>query len=129
MQKISSVEGLRNAIQLLEAEQNIKGVLLKKQVLITYESLRPVNLIKNTLKDLFSTSFQGENISGIAAGLTGGYLLKKLFVGRSGNPFKKLLGSIIQFGLTNIIAQNSQLIRSFADSVFRLFSDKKRKHQ
>jgi hypothetical protein len=126
MQKISSVEGLRNAIQLLEAEQNIKGELLKKQVMITYESLRPVNLLKNTLKDLFSTSFRDENISGIAAGITGGYLLKKLFVGRSGNPFKRLLGSIIQFGLTNIIAQNSQVIRSFAEGVFRMFSEKKK---
>ena len=124
MQTISSVQGLRNAIQLLEAEQNVKGELLKKQVMITYESLRPVNLIKNTLKDLFSSSFEGENISGIAAGITGGYLLKKLFVGRSGNPFKKLLGSIIQFGLTNLIAQNSQLIKTFATGVFRLFSEK-----
>ena len=126
MQKISSREGLRNAIQLLEIEQNSKGDLLKKQVMLTYESLRHVNLIKNTLKDLFSSSFQGENISGIAAGLTGGYLLKKLFIGRSGNPLKKILGSIIQFGITNIIAQNSQLIRSIADGVFRLFSEKKK---
>ena len=126
MQKISSREGLRNAIQLLEIEQNSKGDLLKKQVMLTYESLRPVNLIKNTLKDLFSSSFQDENISGIAAGLTGGYILKKLFIGRSGNPLKKILGSIIQFGITNIIAQNSQLIRSIADGVFRLFSEKKK---
>lgn len=124
MQTISSVQELRNAIQLLESEQNIKGELLKKQVMLTYESLRPVNLIKNTLKDLFSSSFEGENISGIAAGITGGYLLKKLFVGRSGNPFKKLLGSIIQFGLTNLIAQNSQLIKTFATGVFRLFSER-----
>jgi hypothetical protein len=126
MQNITSVDGLRNAIQLLETEQKNKGELLKKQVMITYESLRPVNLIKNTLKDLFSSSFEGENISGIAAGITGGYLLKKLFVGRSGNPFKKLLGSIIQLGLTNVIAQNSQLIRSFGEGVFRLFSEKKK---
>jgi len=124
MQTISSVQGLRNAIQLLKAEQKIKGELLKAQVMITYESLKPVNLIRNTLKDLFSSSFQGENISGIAAGITGGYLLKKLFVGRSANPFKKLLGSIIQVGLTSLIAQNSRLIKSFATGIFRLFSEK-----
>jgi hypothetical protein len=126
MQKISSVEGLRNAIQLLEAEQNIKGELLKKQVMIAYESLRPVNLVKSTLKDLFSTSFEGENISGIAAGLTGGYLLKKLFVGRSGNPFKKIIGSILQLGITNIIAQNSNLIKTFVPALIKLLSGKKK---
>jgi hypothetical protein len=126
MQNINSVEGLRNAIQLLEIEQKIKGDLLKKQVMVAYESLKPVNLIKNTLKDLFSSSFQGENISGIAAGLTGGYLLKKILIGRSGNPFKKILGSIIQFGVTNIIAQNSQLIKSFADAAFSRFRESKK---
>jgi hypothetical protein len=126
MQKISSVEGLRNAIQLLEAEQNIKGELLKKQVMIAYESLRPVNLIKSTLKDLFSSSFEGENISGIAAGLTGGFLLKKLFVGRSGNPFKKLIGSMLQLGITNIIAQNSNLIKTFVPAFIKLLSGKKK---
>lgn len=126
MQKISSREGLRNAIQLLEIEQNSKGDLLKKQVMLTYESLRPVNLIKNTLKDLFSSSFQDENISGIAAGLTGGYLLKKLFIGRSGNPLKKILGSIIQFGITNIIAQNSNMLKTFVPVFIKLFSGKKK---
>jgi hypothetical protein len=126
MQKISSVEGLRNAIQLLEAEQNIKGELLKKQVMIAYESLRPVNLIKSTLKDLFSSSFEGENISGISAGLTGGFLLKKLFVGRSGNPFKKLIGSMLQLGITNIIAQNSNLIKTFVPAFIKLLSGKKK---
>jgi hypothetical protein len=126
MQNITSAEGLKNAIQSLEIEQNIKGKLLKKQVMITYESLRPVNLIKNTLKDLFSSSFEGEDISGIAAGLTGGFLFKKLFVGRSGNAFKKLLGSILQFGITNLVAKNFQLVRSFAEGLFHLFSERKK---
>jgi hypothetical protein len=126
MQNITSVVGLKNAIQSLENERNIKGELLKKQVMITYESLRPVNLIKNTLKDLFSSSFEGEDISGIAAGLTGGFLFKKLFVGRSGSAFKKLLGSILQFGITNIIARNSNMIKTFVPVFIKLFSGKKK---
>ena len=126
MENINSVESLKNKIQLLEIEQNIKGELFKKQVMITYESLKPVNLIRNTLKDLFSSSFQGENITGIAAGMTGGFLLKKLFVGRSGNLFKKLIGSILQFGITNLIAQNSNLIRTFVPAFIKLLSGKKK---
>jgi hypothetical protein len=126
MQNITSVDGLKNAIQLLETEQKNKGELLKKQVMITYESLKPVNLIKKTLEDLFSSSFEGENISGIAAGLTGGFLFQKLFVGRSGNLLKKLIGSILQFGITNIIAQNSNLIRTFVPAFIKLISGKKK---
>lgn len=126
MENITSVAGLKNAIQLLEIEQNIKGELFKKQVIITYESLKPANLIKHTLKDLFSNSFQGEGITGIAAGMTGGFLLKKLFVGRSGNPFKKLLGSIIQYGITNLVAQNADLIKSFIPAFVKIFSGKRK---
>ena len=46
MQNITSTAGLKNAIQLLEAEQAVKGQLLKEQFYITYESLKPVNLLK-----------------------------------------------------------------------------------
>jgi hypothetical protein len=50
MQNITSVNGLKNAIQLLEVEQDLQGQQLKEQFYITYESLRPVNLLRNTLK-------------------------------------------------------------------------------
>jgi hypothetical protein len=51
MEKISSIAGLKNAIQVLEVQQRIKGHELKEQISLTYESLKPVNLIRNTLKD------------------------------------------------------------------------------
>ena len=53
MQKITSLDGLKNAIQQLEIEQGEKGRLLKDQLFITYNSLRPVNIIRKTLKDIF----------------------------------------------------------------------------
>jgi len=39
MENITSAAGLKNAIQLLEAEQADKGQLLKAQFYLTYESL------------------------------------------------------------------------------------------
>ncbi len=40
---------LKDAIILLEADQAVKGKLLKEQFFITYETLKPVNLIEHAL--------------------------------------------------------------------------------
>jgi hypothetical protein len=125
MQNITSVDELKNAIQLLEVEQGIKGERLKEQFYITYESLRPVNLLRNALKDIFSSPHLAENISGTAMGAASGFLIKKLFIGKSGNPFRNLLGSLVQLGISNIVTQNADFIKSAGQSVFqRLFRKK-----
>jgi hypothetical protein len=125
MQSITSYEGLRNAIRLLEIEQGIKGQQLKDQLHITYESLRPINLISNTLKELSSSRYMTDNISAAAMGLVSGFLSKKIFVGTSGNAFRRLIGSILQYGITNLVSQNSEVIKSFSQSLFQYFFRKK----
>jgi hypothetical protein len=125
MQTITSYEGLRNAIRLLEAEQSIQGRQLKDQLYITYESLKPVNLLRNTLKEIYSSGYLTDNISSAAMGLVSGFLSKKIFIGTSGSAFKKLLGSILQFGVTNLVSRNSELIKSLTQSLFQHFFPKK----
>jgi hypothetical protein len=125
MQNITSKAGLKDAIQLLEAEQAIKGQLLKDQFYLTYESLKPVNLLMHTLKEISSSPYLIDNISGTAMGLAGGFLSKKIFVGTSGNLIRKLIGSILQFGVTNIVAQNSEIIKSIGQAIFQHFFHKK----
>ena len=124
MQNITSTAGLKNAIQLLEAEQAIKGQLLKEQFYLTYESLKPVNLIKSTLNDIATSPYLIDNILGTAMGLASGYLSKRIFVGASGNMIRKLLGSVLQFGVTNVVAQHPDTIKSFGQSSFNIFQKK-----
>ena len=125
MQNITSIAGLKNSIQLLEAEQSIKEQLLKEQLFLAYESLKPVNLIRHTLKEISSSTYLIDNISGSAMGLLSGFLSRKIFVGSSGNLFKKLIGSVLQFGITNIVAQNSDVIKSVGQTVLHHFFRKK----
>ncbi|MCF8298756.1 MAG: hypothetical protein K9J13_14505 [Saprospiraceae bacterium] len=119
MQNITSASELKNAIQTLEVDHAIKGQLLKVQFNITYESIKPVNLIKSTIKDITSSPYLIDNILGAAMGLSSGYIAKKMVVGTSGNLFRKLIGSVMQFGVTNIIAQNSEAIKSFSQNIFQ----------
>jgi len=125
MQNITSVAGLKNAIQLLEFEQAIKGQQLKEQFYLTRESLKPINLIKSSLKSIVTSPYLSTNILDIAIGLITGYLSKKVFIGRSGNMFRKLFGSVLQFSVTNIVAKHPDAIKTFGQSIFQHFLRKK----
>ena len=127
MQKITSSTELKHAIHLLEEDQAIKGQLLKEQVFITYESLKPVNLLKTTLKDLSTSPYLIENIVGSAVGLATGYVSKKIVVGASANIFRKLFGSILQFGVTNLVAQHPDAIKSAGQYIVQHIFRKKEK--
>ena len=125
MGKITSTTGLKNAIQLLEAEQAANWQLLKEQLNITYKSFRPVNLFKSTFNNMTSSPYLIENILGTTMGLATGYLSKKMVVGASVNIFRKLFGSVLQLLVTNVVAQHPDTIRSFGRYVFQQFLRKK----
>ena len=127
MQNISSIAGLNNAIKLLETEQNIQGQLLKEQVYLTYESLKPINLIKKTFNEILSVPNLDADIPVTAISIATGFLFKKLFIGASGSAFRRLIGSVLQFGVTNIFLRNSDLIRYLRQIIFRFIPPKKEK--
>jgi hypothetical protein len=130
MQNITSVADLKYAIQELETEQKVKEQLLREQFYLTYESLKPVNILRNTLNNLFSSENLVENISGNAIGSVSGFILKRIFIGKSANKLKKLIGAILQFGIARIISQNSDQIKTFGQSVIQnLFAKKEKSHK
>lgn len=112
MLKIKTVSELKDAIRLLEIQQAAEGVLLKEQFKLTYESLRPANLIKKTLHELVSSPDLKGGIVNALMGLGAGYLSKKAVAGNSHNPIKILLGAIMQMGVTKVVSANGDGIKS-----------------
>jgi hypothetical protein len=84
-----------------------------------------MNLLKHRLKEITSSPYMIDNISGGVMGLVSGFLSRKIFVGASGNLIRKLIGSFLQFGVTNVVAQNSSVIRSVGQAIFHHFFRKK----
>lgn len=125
MEPITSTANLKNAIQVLEFEQAVKEQQLKEQVYHVYENLKPVNLIRNTLAEVASSPYLIDDILGATVGLASGYISKKIAVGRSGNIIRKLFGTILQFGVTNMVAQNSSTIKSVGQFVYQHFLKKR----
>lgn len=125
MKNTSSYARLQNEIELLEDEQAFKRELLKEQINITYESLRPLSIIRSALKNISSSPNLTENVLGSAAGLASGYLSKKIFIGTSGNIIRKLIGLILQFGITNVVSRHPEAIRSFGQFILEHVFSKK----
>jgi len=128
MQNINYTVELKKSIEIVEVDQNLSRYLLKEQFITTYESLKPVNLLKNTLNEVISSPDLMDNLLGTLVGLSTGYLSRKIVVGASGNVFRKLIGSVLQFGVTNIIAQHPDTIKSVGQFVIERIFRKKEKN-
>lgn len=125
MEKINSTTALKNAIQLLEVEQSIHRERLEVQLYLTIEGLKPINLLKSTFKDFTTSPSLIENILGTGVGLASGYLSKKIVIGASGNIIRKLVGSMVQFGVTNLVSQHQKAIISYGQLIFQKVFHKK----
>ena len=125
MQNISSISGLKDAIKSLEADQAAKGKLLKEQFYLIYDSFQPARLLNGTLSHIASSPYLIDNILGTALGLASGFLSKKIIIGYSGNKLRRLIGTVLQVGVTNVIAQNSDKIKLFSRSFFQNIFRKK----
>jgi hypothetical protein len=126
MQTTDATEELKNTIRLVEVTQSANRELLKEQLLLTFDSLKPANLIRSTLKEVTSSPFLIDNLAGSVIGLTTGYLSKKIVIGSSANVLRKLFGRILQFGVTRIISKNSGVIELYGKSIFKhLFTKNK----
>lgn len=125
MKKVSPVARLKNDILLLEAEQANKEKQLKEQFFITYESFKPAKLLGSTLKEMVSSPYMIDNIIDTSISLATGYIAKKFVVGASGNIIRRLLGTVLQYGVTNLVAKNAESIKSLGQLAFKQFFRKK----
>lgn len=115
MSKITSAEALRKAIATLEQKQLNEGILLREQFFIAYESLKPVNVLRNLIRELLIPSPDlKENIIHSAIGLISGYLSRMLMVRSSKSPLLRFAGLVAQYGITNLVLNNSDAIKNGA---------------
>jgi len=124
MNKQKPVESLRESIRLLEIRQTEEGKILKEHFSVTLESVRPVNLIKHAVKDMTSSVDLKSNLSETIISILAGYLTKKVMVNSKSGPLMKIVGAILQFGVTSVLAQNAENIKDYlnrmVDRYFRV---------
>jgi hypothetical protein len=114
MPNTTTLAGLRETIRDLEARQSTEWLSVKKDTLSAYESFKLINIIKSTLKQTLTAPELKANIADTAIGLTTGFLAKKVLIGKTGNPFKKVLGLILEMTVANKVANNADAIKTVA---------------
>ena len=128
MDKINSWDDLNKAISILESKQAEASLVLKNQFKSTYESLRPVNLLKSSLKELVTAPDFKEDLWNTSISLAAGYVSKKIAIGSSSNYTKQILGSVLQMGVTSAVSHHANNIRIKVMDIVSLFFEGKAKH-
>jgi hypothetical protein len=120
MQKINSTTDIKQLIRQLETQQSIDLQQLRVQMHATYENIKPINLVRNTFKEVVASEELTDNIVNTSVGLAAGYVSKTLFEKASHSPFRKLLGTALLFGVTNLVAKNPHTVKSIGSDFLNI---------
>ena len=111
---INTAEELQVKIDELERIHSQQLAELKHAATGLLDSFSPAQLIRSTLRDVsHSTDLKSAAID-TAMGLGAGFLGRKLYVNKSGNVFKKIAGTAIQFLVTNFVRNKMSQMRENA---------------
>lgn len=106
-QRIANTVELGIAIKRLERKKMLMEEDLKDEIHVILESVKPANILKNTLHEFQESTELKHNLLKVALGLGAGYFSRKLIVGKSAGLFKKALGTALQYGITQFVAKKN----------------------
>ena len=125
MKKMNETDALNELILINEQLYHTDLRLLKDQFHIAYESIKPVNLIKNLVHEVTASPEIKKDILGNVIGLATGFISKKLIVDEDSNAFKKIFGTIFQFAVANVVSKHSTDIKAVGTALFNNFFKRK----
>jgi hypothetical protein len=126
MENLNRIENISLEIKKLEVEQHLAFIELKNQVNFTLATLSPSNFLKTTLQDAIALPDLQDGIVNNAIGLATGFLSKKILIGSTHNPIKKVLGSIFQLVVTSYISKHSNAIKNVSESIINKVFNKQK---
>ena len=113
MTQPTAKERLLDSIRQLETQQAREGEELKAQFKATYESLKLVNLVKSSLKEVTESVEIKNSLFESIISVVSGYVSRKLMVSKKSNPFTKIVALVVQMGVTKLVANNAEIIREY----------------
>ncbi|PZX94569.1 hypothetical protein DOS84_03155 [Flavobacterium aquariorum] len=124
MKMRNETDSLNELIVLQEQKHDSELKALKEQFDLAYESLKPVNLIKSLFHEVTASPEIKNDFVGNIIGLGTGFISKKFFGINSQSPVKNMLGTILQFAMTNVVAKHSDSIKNIGSNLLSHFLHK-----
>ncbi len=87
---------------------------MKEKLHTTYESMKPVNLIKSTYHEIAGSKDVQETVLDTTVGLAAGYATKAIIQGRSHNLLVKVASTAVQIAVTNAVRKHPEEIKMAA---------------
>ena len=120
MKKPDLVTNLKNSILQLEVRRAEEELLLKTQFDCTIDSFKPINMIKSTFTEAIGSGEVKNGIINTTVGLTAGVVSKLIFSGVMKSPLRKLIGTGLMMGITEVVARNPETVKSVGKGLFNL---------
>jgi hypothetical protein len=118
----NETDALDEAILVLQEKRAHELGVLREHFKDTYTSFKPINLIKSTLKEISASPEIKSDMISNAIGIGTGLIAKRLIVGSSHNPVKRLFGTVLHFAIANVVAKHTGDIKSTGQGLLqRLF--------
>lgn len=105
MKKLNQTAILDQKIAQLTQQHQRELAELKAQFQLVQEGLNPSNIIQEGLSGFYHNITSNPNLISTIMSMMGGYLSKKIVVGNSENPIKKVLGNLLQFAVTGFLTK------------------------
>lgn len=120
MDNITTYNELKKSIEALENRQLQEVTIIKNEFSDGLEKLKPGNLVKSTLLSVSKSVGIKESLIATTIGLVAGYVSKKVVIGSSHNPIKKLAGTLVLIAITNIVTKHPEQIKSAGRTIIKL---------
>ena len=129
MKNKNETEALNELIVIQEMKYAHDLAQLKNQFNVAYESVKPINLVKNLFHEVTASPEIKNNLLNNVIGFGTGFLSKKLLLGATHNPLKKVFGTLFEFAVANIVTKHSEGIKTIGGNLFNHFFKKNKTDQ
>lgn len=123
----SEITLIREKIDVLEQVQAQQREELRLQVDATFESIKPINIIKNAFHDVVSSPEIKTSVVNNILGFGTGFITKKILSQVSHHPVANLAGTLIQMAVSNVVTNNPDGVKSVGRNILGFFFKPKTK--
>ncbi|MFD2907134.1 hypothetical protein ACFSX9_00155 [Flavobacterium ardleyense] len=103
MKKFNQNVLLDQKIAELTSKRDIELLELKNQYHVVIESVKPINIVKQSISSFYNSPTKKLNVLELATSFVGGYISKKLVVGHSKSMITRTLGNVLQYTISTVI--------------------------
>lgn len=124
MKNKNATDSLNDLILIQEMKYDNDLEQLKNQFDVAYESVKPINLIKNLVHSVTASPEIKNDLLSNVIGFGTGFISKKILLGSLHNPVTKVLGTLFEFAVANVVSKHTVGIKTIGGNLLKHFLNK-----